>query len=311
MMPMRQGFDEGNTSGSATERAHRWLARFAPFLYDIPATTAGECRDLIARVRTLRDEGTPLLIALSAQEEASPDDASLTATLREAIPQLDGIEEDLRRRLARLAPGDPDGVVDLGALREKMAERAAREELGETLGVETPGRMEGVLSHGNWVAAGGALIFGTGWTAFTLFHATLMIGGMWKAFGPPALLMLLFYSIFFAVGFGMLYGAAETASKQNFTLDGRTLTVTKTLGAWVRTQTWTLAPATRAEIVDTSVTQLANGITIRSGGNRSGPTPMIVMRDVAGKEVRLGAGMTPQERIALCERLNAHLTALG
>lgn len=307
---MRQEFDQGSTGGVAAERAHRWIARFAPFVYDVPATTAAECRDLIARVQKLRDEGTPLLLALSAQESDDPEHGALVATLRDAIPQLDGIEEDLRRRLARLAPGDPEGVVDLDALRERMAERAAREELGEAVGVEFPRRLAGRLSPGNWAGAGGALLFGMGWTAFTLFHATLMIGGMWQAFGPLALLLLLFYSIFFAVGFGTLYTAVETASRQEFSLEGRTLTVTKTLGSWVREKRWTLAADARAEIVDPSTAAFTGGVTIRHAGNRVS-SPLLVLRDETGKMVHLAANATPQERIALRDRINAYLEAQG
>lgn len=287
---------------SAEARANRWLARFAPFVYDIQVANAAECRKLLSTLRDLRTEGDTLIAALEAQPGG---DGRILSTLRVAVPQIEGIEEDLRHRLGQLAPGDADGAVDLDALRQRLAERAAEEELGESVFAAGAPTLALTLSRGNWGSAMGMGIFGVAWTSFTIFHSVMMIGGMSRAIGPAALFLLLFYSIFYAVGFGMLYGAVDALSTETMDLDGNELTVRKALGGWVRIRRATLGKRSRAEIIDTSVTTLSNGMTVQSRGGR--PSTVISVQDAAGKEIRFGGAMTPAMRHSVVTEINRYL----
>ncbi|MFM7322369.1 MAG: hypothetical protein ACKO5K_12715 [Armatimonadota bacterium] len=284
--------------GVGVESARSWLARFAPFVYAVPETTADQCRDLIARVRRLREESVGVVSGLEV-DPGSVEGPELLSTVRHAVASLDGVEEDLRRRLARLAPGDPDGIVDLDALREKMAERAAREELGVATGTAVPEGFKERITGGNRGAAVGLFVFGLGWNAFTLVHATLMIGGMVRAFGWIALGLLLFYAIFFGAGFAMFKGAYETASAVDLELDGWELSVTRTLAGRARRRTWTLGPDSRASAA----------VPVISRGSGAAAMPALRLSDKDGNEFDIPGGFDPVRRHALERRINAHIAA--
>jgi len=134
----------------AEESARQWLARFAPYVYALTVENADDCRAQIERLRGLSVEAGPLVRALETEPSADP---ALLGTLRQAVSTLGGIEDDLRRKLAKLAPGDPAALVDLDDLRERLAERAARAELGESAGVDVPARWNQRLSPANPAAA--------------------------------------------------------------------------------------------------------------------------------------------------------------
>jgi len=283
---------------SGVEAARGWLARYAPFVYGIPETTPDQCRNLVARLRRLRDESAGVLAGLQEAGETAGD-PELLSTVRHAVSSLDGIEEDLRRRLARLAPGDPDGIVDLDALREKMAERAAREELGVATGTEVPTGFKERITGGNRGAATAAFLFGLAWNSFTLVHATLMIGGMARAFGWIALGLLAFYSIFFFAGFAMWKGAYETACAVDLELDGWELSVVRSFAGRVRRRSWTLGPTSRA---------VAAG-SVLSRGTGVAPMPSIRVSDKDGNEFDIPGGFDTVRLHSLERRINAHIAA--
>jgi hypothetical protein len=285
------GFDE-QSSIEARREGYAWLARLAPLLEWDEATTLSDTRAALRTVQHLRESGDATVARLTAQ--GGPDDTVLLSALREALPQLLVLEETVRKRLAQLAPGDPDGQVDLVALRARLAETAARQELG-TSTIGTPrGRLEETLRRGSVGAAAGMGCFGTAWTGFTIVHATLMIGGMWRAFGPIALLLLLFYGLFFGVGFGMLFSALLALTTETLRLDGSVLEIEHRLGPWKRVRRSLLGARTRVTVARATVPQ------------RGSTQHELQIRDASGDIVRFGRGVAPSDLHDLARRINAH-----
>lgn len=160
------------------------------------------------------------------------------------------------------------------------------------------------LSPGNLAGAAFIGLFGLGWTGFTAFHATLMIGGMFSAFGWPALLLLLFYAIFFAVGFGMFAAAYHAAASEEIELDGRELTVRKTLFGIQREKRYRLPKDAKAEA-------MAKVMEVENEGfrptNSKKTVSAIVMTDEDGRQITFGSGATELAREKSVERLNAYI----
>ena len=284
--------------------AESWVARFAPLLlHDDAAMPEPEVRRRIELAKSLSYSAPTVLAEFQKHEQ--PADFELSSTLHQAVAQLPSIEEDLRRRLAKLAPGDPTGIVDYDALQDRLEERAARQEIGESTELQLPPILDEELAKGNIAGATGALIFGAGWTGFTLFHCIIMLGGMWAAFGPLALFLLLFYSIFFAVGFAMLYSAFTLASNERIRLEGRNLTIIRSFKGITRTTHHKLGPDSVAKVGTTTASFRMNS------GNRnssnSAPTPALILHDVNGKELALGSNSTDERRSKLVARINAYL----
>lgn len=279
--------------------ANAWVAEFAPLVMDDAALDAAQLKERIQRVDKLKSEATSLQERLNSL--TSRVDPELAGTFRKASSQLDSLESDFRKRLAKLAPGDPMGTPDLEVVQEKLAEREARQELGVATDQEVPAVLEMKTSPGNWAAAGFIGVFGLGWTSFTTLHAVFMIGGMMKAFGPIALALLLFYAIFFMVGFGMLAAAFAAASTESISLEGRSLTITRKLGAIVRSKTRALLPGSKATVGVPSVQG------VRQSG--SSPTQAVLLTDEQGSEIAIGSQSTSSQRELLCKRINDYLAA--
>lgn len=285
----------------AREAANGWLSRLSPLLERAAPSHVAECRKRVALVEALRPDGEKALAGL--QQQASQKDAALLQTLRQALGELDGIESDLRRRLAALAPGDPEGEVDLEAMRAKLADAAARREVTQIagpLGVsQTSGPLPPLVLHVSDPEWGGALmmgIFSLGWNAFTTFHAAMMIGGIAKAFGPGALALLLFYSIFWFVGFTMGASAVQSASSEELALNGPEMTLTRKLGPFRWKRQYRLGPESKVYLNTPSVTK-----------GRNGPTSEMAVRDANGKLVRFGSGRPRPEQPMLRDQINTYL----
>lgn len=265
--------------------AESWVAKFAPLVLEEDALTVEEIRRRLDTVGELRS-------TIPSGDGGS----GMSETVARAMGQMDGIETDLRRRLALLAPGDPLGLPDVEAINDRLAERAARREMGiDDLDGTRPLTLN--TSPGN--AAGGAAlgIFGLGWNAFTLVHACLMIGGMYSTFGWPALFLVFFYAIFFGAGYMLLKGAFNTASKETIELDGSKLTVTRRLGAIVRQSTHTLD-------VDASA-RIGDSVEARPSGAK--PPQAIIATDVDGKPVHFGLNSPPHIQEANLAKFNGYL----
>ncbi|MBC8065666.1 MAG: hypothetical protein H7Y17_12620 [Chlorobia bacterium] len=296
-----QGFQESN-SEQVRDEANAWVARFAPLLMNTEVLTEPEVRERIQDSQRLQAEGRTLQGRLA---EISETDSDLIRTFEAAIGQLDSIESDYRKQLAMLKPGDPEGIANLDAVNEKLAERMARKEVGLDTNAVIPDVLEMKVAPGNKGAAIGLGIFGLGWNAFTAFHATLMIGGMYQAFGLAALAMLAFYAIFFFAGIGMWIAAYNAGASEHIRLEGRELTVTKTLGPWRKDRTYKLGADSSAEIVEMQIAQVSSNKTSKK------PTPVVHLHDVDGNPVGLGANATDAQRRQTRDKINAYLRVRG
>ncbi|MEQ1820954.1 MAG: hypothetical protein ABL949_00415 [Fimbriimonadaceae bacterium] len=283
----------------AVENANAWVARFAPLVMDDEALTDAEVRERLVTVQKLKFEASMVQSRLSSVSQA--DDLHLVSTVQKAVSQLDSVEDDLRVRLGKLAPGDPDGMVNLEALNDKLAERMARQEVGIPNELAVPSRLELKTSNGSLAAGAGLGLFSFGWLSFTTFHAFMMIGGMMKAFGLAALALLGFYAIFFAVGIGMGIAGVNAASKEELVLDGFELTVKKTLGWWQRVKKYTLGPDSRAEASTTSPSTM--------NSKSAKVVPCIAINDAEGHTISLGAGGVDSLRNSQIEKINAYIAA--
>lgn len=284
------------------DEANAWVARFAPLVMQAEILTDDEVRQRIRDSERLEKEGRVLQSRLSAIEESDP---TLIRTVEAAIGQLSSIEADYRKQLALLKPGDPDGIADLEAVNDKLAERMARQEIGAETSVAVPEVLEMKVSPGNKAAAIALGVFGLGWNAFTAVHAFFMIGGMTKSFGWVALFLLAFYAIFFFAGIGMWIGAYNAGASEHIRLEGRDLMVRKSLGPWSSERVYRLAPDDKAEIAEMQIAKVSNS------ENSKGPTPVVQLHDVDGNPIGLGAHATDVQRRQTRDKINAYLRVRG
>jgi hypothetical protein len=275
--------------------ANIWLARLSPLLTPKPGLSQDEVEKNINTLRSLQEEASELQYRLGSLWE--PGDLELSNTFGNAVTQLPSLEADFRTRLANQR--FPGPRVDLESIQERLAEREAQQELGIPTSVHNALSLSMQTSPRNLAAAGGLSIFALGWNSFTLMHAVLMIGGMWKAMGPIALFLLLFYAIFFGAGFAMIWGVIEALSVEEIELTGRSLVIKKSIGKWVRTKVIELDPETRAVV---GVAQTG----IRSSNNNV-PQRAVVMTDAKGKEVAFGAGSTQEMKTRIARQINEYL----
>lgn len=284
----------------ARDAMRAWLAEFAPLVMDQSQRTATEIRqelDLIERLQGRTsdlDQGKGLLTRM--------DDGELIRTYNQAREQIRTIERDLRRRLATLAPGDPNSEPDYDALQERLAETAAQIEVGVPTFSANPDRLELASSPAQVPAGIGMGIFGLGWTAFTTLHAFFMIGGMMKAMGPVAFAMLGFYAIFWAVGVGMFMSAFNLAAQETITLEGDTLTITKTLGPIRRAKHHRINPKLQVRIGTTEKQ-------VTHGRGRSVPMKVaaIIFTSEDGRPIAVATGTTDANREVMLRQIQAHL----
>ncbi|MEI7986129.1 MAG: hypothetical protein WCI55_10915 [Armatimonadota bacterium] len=300
-MPSQYSFE--NDLGAVRDLANQWLAKFAPLISsdEVPYET-DTIRHQMSTIAGLKSDAPELLRMLQSLPEDA--DQRLRQTIVEAINQLDSIEQPLRKQLAKVAPGDPLGVVDVESLQERLAERQAKQEIGVSETSSVPAILEVETSPPNKAIAIGAGIFGLGWTAFTTIHCVFMIGGMYHAFGIAALGLLLFYSIFFMVGFAMLGSSLNSMSTESISLNGRTLIVYRKLGNWTRTKTYQLATDTQA-----SIGKPQAGTSQSSEG--SVPLQTINLTDNRGKGVSIGASTTSEYKQKLSKKINEYLAVWG
>lgn len=296
-----QGYQESN-SEQVRDEANAWVARFAPLVMNSEVLTEEEVRDRIKASQRLQSEGLALQARLG---DISETDSELIQTFKSAIGQLDSIESDYRKQLGMLRPGDPMGIANLDAVNEKLAERMARQEVGLQTNATIPDILEMKVSPGNKAAAVGLGVFGLGWNAFTAFHATLMIGGMYQSFGIAALAMLAFYAIFFFAGIGMWIAAYNAGASEHIRLEGRELVVTKTLGPFKNEKTYKLAPDTTADIAMMSVSQVSTNQTSKK------PTPVVQLHDAEGNAIGFGATSSDALRRQTKDKINAYLKVRG
>ncbi|MBX3110494.1 MAG: hypothetical protein KF857_00670 [Fimbriimonadaceae bacterium] len=292
--------DENSFDQQLGEDVERFLARFASWMDVDPAPGAKKAKAAVESLGRLEQE----LPGLTSRVRDAGDkiDRRLAATFFSAAGQVESLLDEWRVRLGVVAPGAPRSSVDLDALQSRLQEREARQELGVS---SVPAYINVKTGSGSWAAAAGTGVFALGWNAFTLFHATIMIGGMWRAFGPAALALLLFYAIFFAAGFAMIAATVAALSDEEIDLDGRDLTVTTTTLGRKKVKSFVLADGAQAEVT----TPTLGNLTFRNRGDSQAKSTSVVVRTVDGKLAAFGSRLTPQEKQALARRINAYLAA--
>lgn len=291
-----------NEQDAIRAEANQWLARFAPL---VMGATPYELEVIHRRLNTISElkQNVPNLSSKLSQLQTSSD-LELSDTFSQASAQLESIDADLRRQLSKVAPGDPMGMVDIGALQNRLAEREARQEIGVDQTSLIPAVLELETSPSNIGAALAIGIFGIAWTAFTSVHCVLMIGGMAKAFGWFALGLLLFYSIFFMVGFAMLYAALNALCTESIKLEGRTMTIYRKLGSWTRVKIHELASDTKA-----IVGPIQQETSVRS--ENSAPAFAVNLTDEKGKGISISSTTSREFKDKMALKINEYLAAYG
>ncbi|MCB0825925.1 MAG: hypothetical protein KDC26_07025 [Armatimonadetes bacterium] len=283
------------------EDLNSWVARFAPLVMDSGPFDEPTTRHRLELIQNLKEEADILQLDKATLDPTN--DHELLSTFDAAKGQLGSIEFDLRKHLSRLSPGDPESRPDLDALQERLAETAAKIEVGVSTTSQMGSRLDLVTSPPNIGAAMGMLIFALGWNGFTTFHATLMIGGMYKAFGVAAFALLLFYAIFFSVGFAMFWGAFLAGAEESIELEGDQLTIKRKLFRFTHRKKHTLDLDTFARIGMAERTQLKNS---ERGPNLA---KAIILTDDNGRPINLGFSTTDARRDEYCKKINLYIQA--
>lgn len=276
------------------QEMNRWVAQFAPLVMENPGLVPEEITERVELIQKLRADADRLMIAKSSLSQ--PDDAELLNTFQLAVRQLPQMESDLRRQLHVVAPGDPESRPCLTALQDRLQENAARQEIGLN-SLESLEPIEAETAEPSAAAALGLGIFALGWNGFTVFHATMMLGGMFKSFGFLALLMGLFYLPFFAIGLLMVAGVVFSLCRESIRLDRSALTVTYRWGQ--------ITYRRNHEIDIDQLVKLAE--VMDSDTNKLQKPDQIEFTDIKGKPVRLARGLSQSARAKLIKKLNAHL----
>lgn len=278
-----------------------WLARFAPLVMQPDPSDALDERKAQHRLQVVQDlrQETADLQQISP-DFAKPEDQELVATFQKAAKQLDSIENDLRAQLAKFSPGNPEGIVDLNVLQARLAEREAKQEIGAPTEYAVPEVLEMQTQSPNATKAGGLGCMATGVTAFTLVHATFMIGGMFKAFGFPALALLLFYSIFWFVCYKMFQAAKVAASNEKIELNGDRLKIT---------QTFMGRPSEVSHQINLSVPSVVAQSQAFSNNNQRGAATMmaVMLTDIEGKAIEIAHNAPAPLQQQIADRINAYM----
>lgn len=292
--------DENEFDQELTEDVERFLARFSSWI-DVDATASAK------KSKAAVDSLGRLVAETNALQQRVRDgseriDRRLAATFWSASGQVPSLLDEWRVRLGVVAPGAPRSSVDLDTLQARLQEREARQELGVSALPQTIRAHTGTASVASALGIG---IFALGWNGFTLVHAIFMIGGMMKSFGPIALLLVFFYSIFFGVGAVMVLATIAALSDEDVDLDGRTLTIMTKFFGRVKRKVYTLPDWAKAEIGKPVSNETAMGS--NNNGNR---LMSIVVPTTTGKPVSFGSRLLPQERQMLMQKINGYLAAL-
>jgi len=294
--------NEDELSGARRE-ANSWLSRLDPIVNLSGETTPKDLERHLKTLRELSKIGPGVLERLTNVSTA--EDSSLLTTLRSGQAHLSIIEEGVRSKLAALQPGHAQGQVDLDRLSAKLTEIAAHEEMDTSPLLTEPLKIQ--AHQGSVAAAMGIGVFGMGWTAFTTFHAFLMIGGMFKSFGFVALFLLLFYSIFFLVGFGMLAGAWHALWTVDVEIEGDTLRETRSFRGMRKVKTYRLTPNTEVEIGYPK--KLPFGISANNK-NPNGKKALVI-RDPEGWEYTMGLTWDHAEKKRRLAQIEARIRMLS
>ncbi|MGC4047671.1 MAG: hypothetical protein QM758_28085 [Armatimonas sp.] len=277
-------------------RADAWLERHKPLLGSTMHLGLDDVQASLSLVRQLKDDAPEILAELRAVADPTQD-AARTLSVAESLTRLDSVEQDLRGRLTDLDPASPDALMDTperAAIAREARSRQAVERRLERMANEP---LELTLSEPNRSEATSLGGFAAFWNGFTLLHGAAMIGGFWAAFGPVALALLLFYSIFIAVGVAVTKAAMDAMTMETLRLDSNLLAITQSRGKRHKVNLITLGP--KSEVRDVTRTVKQKG--------KSGREFVIV--DAHGKEHRFGSRTPDGKRDSLLQRINEAIYA--
>jgi hypothetical protein len=287
-------------SQKARVAAQRWLSRLAPLLEEDPPSQAEQCRSDLALLETLRPAGER--VQRDLQQHASANDATLLETVRQALDELDGIESNLRLQLAALAPGDPEGEVDLAQMRTRLAEVAAHREV---VGVAGPLEQSTVAvepltligSEPWWGQAAFLGAFGIAWLAFFGALGNRFIQMLGYLSPDQIVKYCVGWLVGAAIGCYFLGWGIQRGSREEVTLEGRKLTFRWRFGPFHWSRQHLLAPEDRVYHVGTSF----------EGYDLSGE---LTIRNAWGKWLNFGRQRPIDEQRWLHEKINAYLDEL-
>jgi hypothetical protein len=288
------------------QQAESWIARFAPLVMSQAEPSPDAVRARLDLIEELRRSGGPIWMRLGSLR--APEEQEVSATFERAWAQLPSLEDEVRRALARVSPGHPESRVELDELRERLDLRAARQEAGLENEDLIEDILEAVVSPPQRAAGIAALVFGLGWNGFTLFHAIFMIGGMLQAVGPLALLLLLFYGLFFSVGFAMFHAAYVGLAETSITLQGRLLKRNRSLFGMNFSKIWELQPGSRAVLQPPNWKVSSQN---KRYGEYAPPREEIALKGIGGRPIFIGAPPLDEDREALLNRINRYLAVHG
>jgi len=261
--------------------AYQWMTRMSPLVLDtLPSTKS-------AAQRHLNDLKLQLQTGLALQQSILNADLnpSIKTSIGEALRHLPDMITDAEAQLRFLETGAANAEDAAEQLREKLARRAAQSEVNDIIGKNLDQPFQAITRQRNIPAALGTGIFGIAWTSFTTVHAFFMIGGMMQAFGWAALFLLLFYSLFWAVGFGML--ATSVASLGTETIDyyDGTLTTTFSVFGYKKRRIIHLDTSFQPRVVKATW-----GPMVQQSNRRAAPQWCIEVRDTNGTKHQISKG---------------------
>jgi len=283
-----QHFEPENQSSSGKSvatlelDAYQWMTRMSPLVLDTPPSTKSAAKRHLADLQQQLQTGRLLQQDITTAE-LNP---SIVMSINEAIRHLPDMIRDAEAHITYLETGTANAEDAAEQLREKLARRAAQSEVDDIIGKGFEQPLQATTRHRNIPAAIGMGIFGIAWTSFTTVHAFFMIGGMMQAFGWAALFLLLFYSMFWAAGFGMLATAAVSLGTENIDLYDGTLTSTFSLFGYKRVKKIAIDTSYRARVVKVTW----NGIQMQNSNRRGAPQWCIEVRDTAGAKHQISKG---------------------
>lgn len=262
--------------------AYQWMTRMSPLVLDTLPSTKTAAKRHLADLQQQLQTGQQLQRDI-ATAGLNP---TIVTSIDEAIRHLPDMIRDAEAHITYLETGAANAEDAAEQLREKLARRAAQTEVDDIIGKGFEQPLEATTRHRNIPAAIGAGIFGIAWTSFTTVHAFFMIGGMMQAFGWAALFLLLFYSLFWAVGLGMLATAAASLGTEKIDLFDGTLTSTFNLFGYKRVKKIAIDASYRARVVKVTW----NGVQMQSNNRRGAPQWCIEVRDTAGVKHQISKG---------------------
>lgn len=277
-------------------RADAWLERHKPLLGSVRSLGLDDVQASLALVRQLQEDAPKILAELRVVADPVQD-AARTLSVAESLTRLEIVEDDLLARLTDLDPASPDALTDTperAAVAREARSRKAVEKRLERMAKEP---LELVLSEPNRAEAASTGGFALFWNIFTLIHGAAMIGGFWAAFGPIALGLLLFYSIFIGVGIAVAKAALDALTMETLRLDNNFLAITTTRGRMHKVKLITLGPQSQ-------VNNAARPVKQKGKSNKE-----FSIVDADGKEHRFGARILDYKRDALRQQINEAIYA--